>query len=370
MSEVKTVPSVELNDAARLIELTGETVSYVIISTPGAAKTSILKYLAERNGDAWRTPGDVCPNDKYQYVYIDGGALRENDLFMYMPDRSTKTIEQYVTGLIDFNDPRPKQIMFDEVLKLPKLLKPTATRLFLEKFCGDRPLPKGSRVFGTSNNPADGVNDSIEAHFGNRIGILRMRPPTFKPWNIWASANGISSLTRAWCAVNQTAFACYMFDDITNNPYPFNPRTNNVSFVSLRSLEKNDAVVKLWKVLGLDVAKAAMAGIVGQAAAESMAAFFNMESELVQPTDIFDNPEGVALPQKAAALFMTMFNLMDAITTQDEMSSAMMFIKRPGIGKEMQSIFVSMVNAPKLHKLARNNPLVSDFVKANADLLV
>jgi hypothetical protein len=293
---------------------------------------------------------------------------------MYMPDRETKTIEQYVTSKINFDDPRPKKVMIDEGLKIPKLLKPLITRLILERYAGDRPLPDGSTVFMTSNNQSDGVGDLIEAHVGNRVGILRIRPSSMRAWNVWASENGISPMTRAWCAMNPSAFACYMFDDVTNNPHVFNPRSTNVSFVSLRSLEKNDVVVRMWRELGLDLAKAAMAGIVGQAAAESMAALFNMESELVKPDEIFKDPEGVAIPEKVAALFMTMFNLVDAIETQDELTNAMRFIKRTGSaagrGNELQSIFVSMVMAPKLHKLGKNNPSVSEFTKAHPELLV
>lgn len=370
MSVVKTIPSVNLEGAARLIELTGQDITYVVVSTPGTGKTSLLQNLAKRNGDKWRKPGDHFADDKQEYVYIDGGTLRENDLFMYMPDRESKTIEQYVTGLINFNDPRPKMILIDEILKLPKILKPLVTRLVLEKYCGDRPLTPGSTVFGTANNVSDGVNDVIEAHFGNRVGLLRLRPSNAREYNIWASENGVSALTRAWCAMNPSAFACYMFDDVSNNPLVFNPRLNNVSFTSLRSLTKNDHVVKLWDVLGEDVAKAAMAGIVGQAAAESMSALFSMNAGLLPPAEIFKNPESVQVPDKIAALFMTMFNLVDAIETQDDMTSAMRFIKRAGSGNELQSVFVSMVYAPKLHKIAKNNPVVSEFVKAHPELLV
>jgi hypothetical protein len=366
---INITPSVDINEAARLIELTGETVTYVIQSSPGQGKTSILKLLAERNGDKWRSPKHKYPDDKREYVYIDGGTLRENDLTMYMPDRETKTMEQYPTALINFNDPRPKVIMIDEMLKLPKLLKPLITRLILERYLGDKPLPDGSIVFGTSNYVSDGVNDTIEAHVGNRLGLLNMRGPTVKQWVAWASDNGVSALTRAWCSLNASAFASYKTEDVSGNPYVFNPRSTNVSFVSPRSLEKNDAVVKTWQMLGLDVAKAAMCGIVGQAAAESMAAFLNMESDLVKPSDIFKDPEAVRIPEKPAALFMTMFNLVDAITTNDEMTSAMQFVQR-ATTKELQSIFVSMIYAPRLHKLGKNNAVVNAFVKANPELLV
>ena len=31
----------------------------------------VLAAIAEDNGDAWRKPGDVCPTDKFDYVYVD-----------------------------------------------------------------------------------------------------------------------------------------------------------------------------------------------------------------------------------------------------------------------------------------------------------
>lgn len=366
---VNTTPSLNINECARLIELTGQHVTYVLQSSPGQGKTSVLKLLAIRNGDKWRKPGDYFPEDKYEYVYIDGGTLRENDLSMYMPDRATKTMEQYVTSLINFNDPRPKCVMIDEILKIPKILKPIITRLILERFVGDRKLPDDSRVFGTSNYVTDGVNDTIEAHVGNRLGLINMRPPSAREWAVWAGDNGISALTRAWVALNDSAFASYKDTDVSSNAFVFNPHSTRVSFVSPRSLEKNDAVVKVWDVLGFDVSLGAMCGIVGQAAAESMANFFKMSSDTVNPKNIFDDPSSVRLPEKAAALFMTMFNLVDAIKTNDEMTSAMTFIKR-ATTRELQSIFVTMIHAPKLHKLAKNNGLVSQFVKENPDLLV
>ena len=366
---VNTVPSVSIEECARLIEMTGESITYIIQSSPGQGKTSVLKLLAKRNGDKWRKPGEYHDTDEYEYVYIDGGNLRENDLSMYMPDRETKTIGLYTSSLINFNDPRPKIIMVDEVLKVPKLLKPLITRLLLERYNGDRKLPDGSMVFGTSNYTSDGVNDSIEAHVGNRIGLLNMRNPTPKEWAIWAGENGISALTRAWVSLNDSAFASYKTGDVSSNPMVFNPRSTNVSFVSPRSLEKNDAVVKVWEVLGFDVALAAMCGIVGQAAAESFANFLKMNNDLVKPSDIFLNSDNVRIPEKPAALFMTMFNLVDAITTNDEMTSAMTFIKRAA-ARELQSVFVSMVYAPKLHKLAKNNAVVSQFVRENPELLV
>lgn len=360
--------TVDIDEAARLIEVIGKKVTVLLLSEPGVGKTSVLQLRAIRNGDKWRKPGDHFPDDKNQYVYVDGGNLRENDLAIYMPDRETKRVEQYVTSLIDWDDPRPVCLMIDEVLKIPKLCKPLVTRLILERCCGDRRLPADSEVFCTSNNVSDGVNDSIEAHVGNRLCIVQMRKPTHKKWLRWAEENGISVLTRSYIAMNPSSMASYRDSDQSNNADIFNPRSTNVSFGSPRSYAQNDEIVRNWKVLGYDVAKAAMMGTIGASAGEKMAAFLSLESDTIAPDEILANPQGVKIPEKPAVLYMSVFQLLDAIQTQDDMTAAMTFMQR-AIGRELQSIFVTMILEGRLARIAKNNPPVTTFVRQNPELL-
>jgi len=369
-SVVNTVPSLDIEEVARLIETVGEHVTFIVLSEPGVGKTSLLTLQAIRNSDQWRKPGDYFPTDKYQYVYVDGGTLRENDLAMYMPDRDNKRVEQYVTNLINWDDSRPVVLMFDEVLKIPKLLKPLVTRALLERYIGDRPLPLHSKIFGTSNNGNEGLNDTIEAHVGNRVGIIQMRKANHKRWLLWAAENGISPMTRAFAALYPSMFASYRDGDQSNNPDIYNPRSSNVSFASLRSIAKNDHVVRNWQLLGDTVARAASCGIIGQSAGEKLAAFMNLQSDAVAPAAILKDPEGVPMPDKPAALFMSVFNLLDAVETQDDMTATMKFIQRSS-SRELQSIFVAMTlqGSGALKKLAKNNALVGSFIQQNPELL-
>ena len=362
------VPTVDIDEAARLIEVIGKNVTVLLLSEPGVGKTSVLRLRAIRNGDKWRNPGDYFPEDKYQYVYVDGGNLRENDLAIYMPDRETKRVEQYVTSLIDWDDKRPVIMMIDEVLKIPKLSKPLVTRLILERCVGDRRLNPDSELFCTSNNASDGVNDSIEAHVGNRLCIVQMRKPTARKWLVWASENGISALTRTYIALHPSSMASYKDGDQSNNGDIFNPRSTNLSFGSPRSYAQNDYIVRNWRVLGLDVAKAAMMGTIGASAGEKMAAFLSLEDDALAPKDILADPENVKIPEKPAALFMSTFNLIDAVETQDDMTAAMKFVKR-STGRELQSVFVQMLFDGKLAKIAKNNSLVTQFIRENPELL-
>ena len=74
---------------------------------------------------------------------------------------------------------------------------------------------------------------------------------------------------------------------------------------------------------------------------------------------------GVTMPEDIAALCMMMFNAVDDITTQDELSAFMKFVKRMN-QSEMQSIFFTMMMGNKrTTKLAANNDDIKAWTKDN-----
>jgi hypothetical protein len=122
--------------------------------------------------------------------------------------------------------------------------------------------------------------------------------------------------------------------------------------------------------LGDYVSKAALAGLCGSAFAESIAAFMSMEKELVNVRDIIADPMNVAIPEKPAALFMTMFNAVDTVETQDELSAFMTFVKRIK-SEEAQTCFYSMAfESKRTAKLARNNNDLREWGMKNIELLM
>jgi hypothetical protein len=131
-----------------------------------------------------------------------------------------------------------------------------------------------------------------------------------------------------------------------------------------------DEVIKNRDKLGSYVTQAALAGLCGASFAESISAFISMEAELTSVADVIANPDMVQIPEKPAALFQMMFNAVDTVETQDDLSQFMKFVKRVR-SEEAQSCFYSMVyQSKRTAKLAKNNADLRDWAVKNLELLI
>ena len=349
---------VELNDVPVLISTIGQQRTILLRGEPGIGKSTVLKNLEAMHGDA------------YDYIYADCPVMDVSDVVMRIPDHETKTLQSYVSELFKLDSPKPKMIMLDEVTKANKLLQVIFTRLMLERTVGDTKLPPNSVVFATGNNVTDGVGDTMSAHVLNRLCVINVRKPDARRWSLWATDNGISRVVRAWVAMNSNSLASYLDGGQENNPYIFNPTKPITSFVTPRSLVGADAVIKQRDKLGTYVAQAALAGLCGGAFAESIAAFMSMEKELVSVKTIIDNPDTTPIPERPAALFMTMFNAVDTIETQDDLSAFMTFVKRIP-SDEAKTCFYSMAfESKRTARLAKNNNDLREWGMKNLELLM
>lgn len=349
---------VELNEAAAMVEAYGERITLVLKGEPGIGKSSVLKALKEKHGD------------KYDYIYVDCPVLDMSDIGMRIPNHDTRTLEFYASSLFKLDSSKPKMIMLDEFMKSPKLLQIIFTRMMLERTVGDLPLPGGSIVFATSNNSSDGVGDAMLAHAGNRVMMVNVRKPNANRWLVWASDNNISPEIRACVAMNPRLLASYLDGGQDDNPYIFNPSRKELSFVTNRSLAGSDIVVKQRDKMGDGVTQAALAGVIGAPAAQLLAAFMSLAKELVSVKAVIADPENVAIPEKPAALFMMMFNAIDTIETQDDLSAFMQFVNRIK-SSEIQSVFFTMLlQSKRTVRLAKNNKQVMEWAKGNYELLI
>jgi len=369
MSKVTMNEGVTIDELRTLIPLVGHEVTVVIQSEPGCGKSSLLQMIAEDMGDKWRSPSDVFPEDKYDYIYVDCPVKDMSDIGMSIPNHATKTLEYYVSGLAKMDSGKPKVIMLDEFMKSPKLLQVLFTRLMLERMWGDVPLPKGSIVIGTSNNESDGVGDTMLAHAGNRVVRVRMLKPSVPLWLTWASENGIARSIRAFVAMYPRVLKSYLDDGQEDNPYIFNPKKAVLSFASPRSLAKCDAIVRNSDKISENTLACALAGTIGAPAAKDLATFISLEKSVVDVKDIIKDPKGIRMPNDIAAQLMIMFQAVDVVETQDEFSSFMEFVERIE-SQEVQSIFFTMsLNDKRLVKLASRNERLKAWTKDNAHLL-
>lgn len=374
MAKIQFTDTVNIEQLAAMIpvmsatsEGTDDHVTPVIVSEPGVGKTSILKLIAENNGDKWRRPSDNYSTDKYDYIYVDCPSKDFMDIAGTIPNHVEKSLEQYIGALFKLDSDKPKVIMLDEVFKVPKLMGTLFTRLKLERMVGDRSLPIGSVVFATSNNSSDGVGDAMQAHQGNRVCLMRMEKPDARRWIKWAGDNGISSTIRAFVAMNPRVLNSYMDGGQENNEFIFNPTkpTQTVSFISPRSLTKCNRIVKNRSVWGKAAADVALAGTIGLSGAKLLSVFIDMEAQVTPVRDIIKDPMGVILPEDIAALCMTMINAVDEIQTQDDLSGFMQFIQRMK-QDELQSLFFTMLlDNKRTTKLAAGNETVKQWAINN-----
>jgi len=354
-----------IHDCAKAIQRHGHVSTIVVQGVPGVGKTGLLSLIAEMNGDKWRRVGDEaradgcdrCAGDKYNYVYIDCSNLQYGDLLSMVPDRQSGQIEEYVGGLFRLDDPRPKVIMFDEVLKLPKSMKPIVTRTMRERTIGARPFPTGTIVFGTSNNAQDGIGDSTQAHEGNRLTFMPMHM-TREVWMPWAVSNNVNATLLAWVQLTPELFETYMTtppDKLAQNPYVWNPKHPKTSFVSPRSMVTASGYLDDRHVLGMDLTFQLISGCMGEAAAESLRSFVMMESDMVDAEAIKADPYGAPIPASRITQLITLYRSVHAIETQDDLSAYVTYVGRLD-SKELETAWaVSVIGAPQTAGLCRRN---------------
>ena len=375
MSKVNMIPRMTLKDLRVFIPTVGaqskdkEFITPIIQSEPGCGKTSLLSMIAEDMGDQWRRAGEHYDTDKYDYIYVDCPVKDMADVGMAIPNHSSKTLEYYTAELFRMDSPKPKIILLDEFMKAPKLLQVIFTRLMLERMVGDVPLPDGSIVFGTSNNQSDGVGDTMLAHAGNRVCIVEMQKPDVPSWLEYATKRGISRVVRAFVALNPKVLKSYRDDGQEDNHAIFHPNKPQLSFCSPRSLAKSDVIVRNAEMFGESVTLAALAGTIGASAAQDMVTFISMEKSVTDVKDIVKDPKGIHMPKEIAAQLMIMFQALDVIETQEELSAFMQFVNRIE-SEEVQGIFFSLVlSNSRTVKIAKNNDQIKEWAKKNYQLM-
>ena len=292
-----------------------------------------------------------------------------SDIAMTIPNHDNKTLDTYTGSLFKLDSDRPKVILLDEFMKSPKLCQIIYTRLMLERCVGDIPLPDGSIVFGTSNNQADGLGDTMLAHAGNRVCLVEMEKPQVDDWLVWATENGVSPLIRAFVHTFPRVLASYRDSGQEDNPYIFNPKKPQLSFVSPRSLAKCSVIVDNKDKLGDNLTMCALAGTIGASASADMSAFLRLEKELPTFAEILKEPEITTIPESISAQLMLMFQAVDKIKQQSDLTSFMKYIKRIP-SSEIQAIFFTMLmRNSKSVKIARGNKEIADWAVDNFNIM-
>tara|TARA_R110002012_G_scaffold95402_4_gene230657 strand:- start:527 stop:1591 length:1065 start_codon:yes stop_codon:yes gene_type:complete len=346
-----------INELRKVIPTIGVELTPIIQSEPGCGKTSLLNMIKEDIGEG------------YDYVYVDCPVMDMSDISMTIPNHTSKSLENYVGSIFKLDSDKPKVILLDEFMKAPKMLQVIFTRLMLERSVGDRQLPEGSIVFGTSNNQSDGVGDTMLAHAGNRVCLMRMEKPNADVWLPWATDNNVHPLIRAFVHMYPRCLNSYLDSEDTENPYIFNPRNPQLSYASPRSLAKSSVILENRETLGVNATACALAGTIGASASADMTALMEAEKEIPSYEQILNKPTEVAVPDSISAQLMTVFMLIDRVDTNDTVTKAMTYVKRYN-AEEMQAVFFTMMlRGKRTRKLAMHNDTIKKWQIENAVIL-
>ena len=92
------------------------------------------------------------------------------------------------------------------------------------------------------------------------------------------------------------------------------------------------------------------------------------ENKLNDVKDIIKNPKTVAIPNDISAQLMIIFQAVDTLETQDELTKFMEFLNRIPSSEVQAVFFTMMMRTPKSIKLARNNAQITDWARNNHEL--
>ena len=194
-----------------------------------------------------------------------------------------------------------------------------------------------------------------------------MQKPDADQWINWALNNDIAAEVIAWVQQFPHALASYTDESQKDNPYIYNPKKVQTSFVSPRSLERASAIVKVRDQLDADSLICAMTGAVGEAAARDMQAYIEFADQLPTWESVIADPKTAKVPEGAGACAIMVFGAI-AKVEKSTMGKFMQYLGR--FEPEWQACFaINIAKNPSKQSIAFSAGEFADWVQANEDLL-
>lgn len=356
MSTINFGTTVSLAEAATLVR-TCQHNRFFLRGEPGIGKSSLMGAFEQHFGDA------------YAYAYFDCAQKDLGDIAMPSINREARVTEYFPNAVLQLQTGKPVIIMLDEFTKAPQpvqnmlhpLLEARNPRL------GDIALPDGSIVFLTGNMAGDGVGDNIKAHTLNRVTTVTVRKPSSDEWLAWAVNNDVDPVVMAWVDRFPHAMDSYIDGDQSSNPYIFNPKKVQSSFVSPRSLQLVSNVLKQREHLSANATLAAMIGTIGESGARDMHAFVEYQDQLPTWEAIITNPKSAKLPDSPGACAVMVFGGVARVDATS-ITPFMEYIER--MEPEWQAAFaINLAKNPAKHGVAFKSAKFRDWCYANEDIL-
>jgi hypothetical protein len=144
--------------------------------------------------------------------------------------------------------------------------------------------------------------------------------------------------------------------------YIYNPRKQQESFVSPRSLAKASPIVKSRQVLGEDTTLTALAGTIGEAAARDMSAYFSLADGLPTKESIYNRPMEAMIPNDPAAKVILIMRELVSVNTEN-FDAWITYLER--LPMELQALFAVNIMASSRKSVAATNKSFIDWAVKN-----
>ena len=330
--------TVTLKQAAQIILATPMN-RYMLRSEPGCGKSSLHGYLCA-----------ALP--EYLPVFIDVPNMDLGDIAMPVIDHEHKVTRYYPNSRFRLNEGKPILAMYDEYSKgAPPVMNM---------------LHPASIIVMTGNLDSDGVGDNLKAHTRNRIITLHVSKPTADEWLEWAVENNIEPVIMAWVKQFPHCMASYLDGD-EGNPYIYNPKKVQASFVSPRSLERASNIVRARADLDQDSVIAALTGAIGEAAARDMQAFIAYQDQLPTWESIMKHPMTATVPDSPGACAVMIFGAIAKLDSNN-ITPFMEYVER--MEPEWQAAFcINAAKSKTKQAIAFCSKKFADWVRNNEDML-
>lgn len=301
----------KLAQFAQSVQTIGKTNTILAQGEPGIGKSSILKVLRKQMPE-------------YEVAYIDCAQLDLGDFALPYTENTEagmKVTHFAPSARFKAHTGKPVVVMLDELGKAQRPVQNVLLTLMLEHRIGDVSLPENSIVFATTNLASDGVGDRIEAHARNRMVVIKIDKPTKDEWCEWGLFAGIDPIVLSFVEAFPQVLASYTnLAEKDVNPYIFDPRKQQVAFVTPRSLEAASNIVKQRDALGTETVYELLVGAVGASAAADMVTYITMGDQMPSWDSIISNPEKAPVPDNSVTRVMTANQAVQIFATDGEES--------------------------------------------------
>lgn len=346
-----TINHIQLShaEAVAAIEADGRNVTLLLEGEPGIGKSFIGAQIAAKLG--------------YHFAYMDIANMSLGDLMMPVINREMKCTEFFPNEALKLHTGEPVVIMLDEWTKGSKEVKNMTLPLVLERRLGSIKLHPDSIVFATGNMSKDGVGDSIQAHQRNRFVPVYMRKPTAEEWiDNYALEHNIDPTVIAFVDQFPHVMQSYLDDAEGSNGYIFNPKKQQTSYASPRSLKFASDIIHTRAQKSTEAMHAELVGAIGASAAADLIAFVRMNEELPPFASIVADPEHATMPSQPVNRLLLTFNLLTR-ADKDNVAAVLTYLKR--MNNEMQALFLNkLLSTPSKGAWACHIKEVSDRAQA------